>query len=280
MTKKILVTGSTGFVGKQVLKSLSNEDVELRLIVRTESDYFSKALHCPFEVIRTENLFTQTRNWWEEHFIGIDSLLHLAWYAEPGKYLQSSKNIECLTGSLEMAKGAVQANVKRFVGVGTCFEYDLSHSVFSIETPLKPTSPYAGAKTALYNCLSQWLPSMGIELAWCRLFYLFGEGEDPRRLVPSLHENLKNKNTVNLTTGKQIRDYMDVSDAAKIISDILLGTQQGPVNVCSGIPITVRQLSEKIADIYNSRELLNFGARPENSIDPPCVLGIKNFEHY
>jgi dTDP-6-deoxy-L-talose 4-dehydrogenase (NAD+) len=73
---------------------------------------------------------------------------------------------------------------------------------------------------------------------------------------------------------------MDVSDAAKIISDILLGTQQGPVNVCSGIPITVRQLSEKIADIYNSRELLNFGARPENSIDPPCVLGIKNFEHY
>ena len=279
MTKKILITGSTGFVGKQVLKSLSHEDVELRLIVRTECDYLFKAINCPFEVIRTENLFLESRKWWEEHLIGIDSLLHLAWYAEPGKYLQSSKNIECLTGSLEMAKGAVRAKVKRFVGVGTCFEYDLSHSVLSVETPLKPTSPYAGAKVALYNSLSQWLPSMGIEFAWCRLFYLFGEGEDSRRLVPSLHANLIKRKPINLTTGKQIRDYLDVADAANLISEILLGTQQGPVNICSGIPITVRQLSEKIADIYNSRELLIFGARPENSVDPPCVLGINNFEH-
>jgi len=147
--------------------------------------------------------------------------------------------------------------------------------MLSVDTPLKPITPYAAAKAATYTMLSQWLPRKGVEFAWCRLFYLFGEDEDSRRLVPYIRSQLESNHAVELTSGNQIRDFMDVAEAGKMISEVALGSAQGAVNVCSGVPITVRQLAEKIADEYGKRELLRFGARPDNLVDPPCVVGIK-----
>ena len=206
----------------------------------------------------------------------IDTVIHAAWYAEPGQYLQSPKNLDCLQGTLNMAKGAAQAGVRRFVGIGTCFEYDLSHGMLSIETPLKPMTPYAGAKAAAFMALSQCLPAQTVEFVWCRLFYLYGEGEDTRRLVPYLRAKLAAGVPAELTSGNQIRDFIDVSEAGRLITEAALSTKQGPINICSGIPITIRQLAETIADEYARRDLLKYGVRPDNLIDPPCVVGLKN----
>ena len=123
--------------------------------------------------------------------------------------------------------------------------------------------------------LSKCLPQQGLEFAWCRLFYLHGEGEDARRLVPYLRANLAAGQPAKLTKGKQIRDFLDVCEVGQMIAEIVLGHEQGPVNICSGIPITVRQLAERIADEYGRRDLLEFGARPDNLTDPPCVVGVK-----
>ena len=59
-----------------------------------------------------------------------------------------------------------------------------------------------------------------------------------------------------------------------MIVDAALGTGQGPVNVCSGVPVTVRALAERIADEYGRRDLLQFGARADNLVDPPRVVGV------
>ena len=152
----------------------------------------------------------------------------------------------------------------------------MSAGALSNCTPLNPLTPYAAAKAALYMGLSQWFPEQSVEFAWCRLFYLYGAGEDERRLVPFIHKHLARGEAVNLTNGKQIRDFLDVSEAGKIIADVALRVQGGPINVCSGVPITVRQLAEQIADTYGRRDLLRFGVRPDNLVDPNCVLGIPN----
>ncbi len=49
-----------------------------------------------------------------------------------GQYLQSPKNLDCLAGTLRLAEGAVEARVRRVVGIGTCFEYDLDVGRLSI----------------------------------------------------------------------------------------------------------------------------------------------------
>ena len=184
--KRILVTGAAGFVGRQVMKSLAQSDVLLRLIVPEGKQPEAQALVQAAEVVATPDLFAESVEWWQRQCADIDVVVHVAWYAEPGKYLDSPKNMDCLIGSLNLAKGAMLAGVKRFVGVGTCFEYDLTAGVLSVDTPIKPRTPYAAAKTALYLSLSESLPQSSVEFAWCRLFYLFGEGEDPRGLVPYL----------------------------------------------------------------------------------------------
>ncbi len=172
-----------------------------------------------------------------------------------------------------MAKGLAKAGVRRFIGIGTCFEYDLTSGILTIDTPLKPLSPYADAKAALYLALSHWLSMQSVEFVWCRLFYLYGEGEDPRRLVPYLRSKLAKGEPAELTSGNQIRDFLDVAEAGKLIAETALSDKVGVKNICSGIPTTVRQLAEKIADEFGRRDLLIFGVRPNNIVDPPCVVG-------
>lgn len=275
--KNILLTGGTGFVGRHVFQNLLKNQINIRLIIRKDKEKFFEDQKSKIELILTDDLFRESPEWWSEQCKGIHTIIHLAWYAEPGKYLQSSKNVDCLIGSLNLAKGALKAGIKRFIGIGTCFEYDLNYKKLSVETPIKPTTPYAATKAGLYNALTHLFPPNSIELSWCRLFYLYGEGEDERRLVPYIHKQLSKGNKVELTSGKQVRDFLDVSNAGQIITQIALGNQLGPINICSGIPVTVKQFAEKIADKYGRRDLLNFGSRPNNLVDPPVVLGIPNY---
>ncbi len=274
MSGTVLLTGATGFVGRQVLRGLCERRVKTRVIVRQGKESLVSPTKYIEQIITTNDLFAETSDWWKQACSGIETVIHCAWYAESGQYLQSEKNLDCLAGTLEMAQGAVDACVGRVVGIGTCFEYDLTLGDLSIETSLRPTTPYADAKVRAFQALSTIFSLHKIEFAWCRLFYLHGEGEDSRRLVPYIRSKLSAGEIAELTSGNQVRDFLDVRVAAEMIVDAAMGNRTGAINICSGIPITVRKLAEQIADEYGRRDLLKFGARPDNLVDPPRVVGI------
>ena len=269
----VLLTGATGFVGRQVHKALVAEGAAVRVVLRTGTE---TRLVAPAEsIVTTHDLFAEKAPWWAQACAGIDAVVHAAWYAEPGSYLHSPKNQDCLNGTLELARGAIAAHVRRFVGIGTCFEYDVAAGLLTTRTRLDPQTPYAAAKASAFRALSELLPARGVSFAWCRLFYLHGEGEDERRLVPYLRRRLSRGEPAELTSGTQVRDFLDVAQAGRMIAGVALGTQHGPVNVCSGVPVTVRELAERISDEYGGRRhLLRFGARPDNAFDPPRVVGV------
>jgi nucleoside-diphosphate-sugar epimerase len=273
----VLVTGATGFVGRQVLRRFAEIGVPVRIVAR--SDAFELPTGLSLEsLVKTSDLFSETEEWWTRASQGVDVAVHLAWYAEPGSYQLSERNIDCLRGTLTMARGFVAGGGKRFVGIGTCAEYDLGGGDVSVATSLKPQTPYAGAKAATFLALSSWLQTMNVDFAWCRLFYLYGEGEDGRRLVPYIRSRLAAAEAAELTHGNQVRDFLDVRDAGRMIADVALSRVIGPYNVCSGTPLTVRALAERLGDEYGRRDLLKFGARAENSFDPPRVVGVPGHE--
>lgn len=273
---RVLITGAAGFVGRQIMRALDVDGVSLVPVVRDVHKETMSNFRRVERVVVTPNLFAEEEVWWENICQGIDVVVHSAWYVEPTKYQQSPINIDCLMGSLQLAKGSVKAGIKRFVGIGTCAEYDQTQGILTIDTPLRPLTTYAAAKAALFTALSHWLPNQDVDFAWTRLFYLYGEGEDESRLIPYIRRQLANGEVAELTSGKQVRDFMNVADVGKKIAQVALSNQVGPINICSGVPTTVRQLAEKIGDEFGLRDLLRFGIRADNIFDPPCVIGIPN----
>lgn len=263
-------------MGQQILNTLLAQGHTVRSVVRKGKEPFLPH-STQIESIRTSHdIFSENVDWWLATLKNTDTVIHAAWYTEPGQYLYAPQNTVCQTGTLLAAQAAVQAGVRRFVGIGTCFEYDLNtNEPLPATAPLKPLTPYARAKVATYQGLLELLPLSSVGFAWCRLFYLYGANEDSRRLVPYLHKCLSEGQPAALSSGTQVRDFLDVRDAARLVVDVAMGEIQGPVNICSGVPTTVRQLAEKIADGYGRRDLLQFGARPDNPFDPPHVVGVK-----
>jgi len=272
----ILLTGAMGFVGKKIFYCLHKAGHNVVPLVRSGQEELALQHLGADRVLSSPDIFRMERYWWSSNCKGFDAVVHAAWYATPGKYLMSEKNLECLTGSLELARGAIDAGVGRFVGIGTCFEYDLNHEKLSIETPLKPSTLYGVSKASLFMLLEQMFQNNSVDFSWCRLFYLYGDGEDERRFIPYLKKQLSEGNDVKLTEGTQVRDFMDVSEVGERIANVVSGQQVGAINICSGKPITIRAMAEKIADDYGRRDLLKFGARPKNLLDPPVVLGVAN----
>jgi len=274
----VLVTGATGFVGRHIVRALTDVGATVVAVVRDNHNPARKCtLPADTSVVSTADLFAESAIWWERHCANVDVIVHAAWYAEPGRYLQSPQNIDCLIGSLNLARGAASAGVRRFVGVGTCFEYNLTAGVLSTDTPLNPLTLYASSKAALYLSLSHWLPWHAVQFAWCRLFYLHGEGEDERRLVPYLRKQLAQGQRADLSYGAQVRDFLDVQEAGRKIAAVALGEREGPLNICSGQGITVRELALRIAAEYGRADLLNFGSLPDRLIDPPHIVGVPSF---
>jgi dTDP-6-deoxy-L-talose 4-dehydrogenase (NAD+) len=274
----VLITGANGFVGRQIIRSLDEEGINLIPAVREGKENTVSNFKNVKKIITSKDLFAEDESWWQEQCKDVDIVIHAAWYVETGKYQDSSINIDCLIGSLKLAKGAAKAGVGRFLGLGTCAEYDQSQGVLTVNTPLKPLTIYAAAKANLFTTLSHWLPRENVSFAWIRLFYLYGEGEDKKRLVPYVRSKILQGDFVDLTSGKQVRDFMDVAEVGKKIAGISLTNQIGPINLCSGTPITVRQFVEKIAAEYGRKDLLRFGVREDNLFDPPSVTGVSNVQ--
>lgn len=271
----VVLTGATGFVGRQIMRALLLRGCRIRVIVRDPRRVGELPEASAVEVYQTDDLFGERPGRLRELLADSQKLIHAAWYAEPGKYLTSPLNLDCLAGTLRLVRAFAEVGGERFIGVGTCAEYDLSEGLLTAETPLAPDSLYATCKASAYQVSSRFLAAEGVGFAWCRLFYLYGEGEDERRLVPYIRTQLQAGEDALLTRGEQIRDFIDVGEAGRMIADVAFGQWEGAVNICSGKPLTVRELAESVADEYGRRDLLRFGSRAENLFDPPKVVGVR-----
>ena len=269
-----LITGCTGFVGRQVLRIALERGCPVRVVARPASRDSLPGSLPGGTLVETPDLFAETAEWWQSACQDVDTVIHLAWHTTPATYLMSPLNLDCLRGTCALACGATLAGVRRFVGIGTCFEYAMSLAPLSIHAPLLPATPYAAAKAAAFLALSCSLPAAGMEFAWCRLFYLHGEGEHPERLVSFIRRRLSMNQPVELSSGDQIRDFLDVKEAAQRIFDVAASCRCGPVNICSGRPTSVREIAETVADEFGKREYLQFGEQLPRLFDPPSIVGI------
>lgn len=272
----ILLTGASGFVGRQIAKALLARGHRLTLVLRPGGFERSGLQGDGIGIIETADVFGESADWWSAHLQGIDTVIHSAWYVEPGKYLDSTLNIDCLRGTIALAEACAQSGVRHFIGIGTCFEYQLPNGAIGEDSDVEPVTLYAAAKLALYYLLRRRFVASAIDFTWARLFYLHGEGENPARLYPTLHRKLSGGERMLLSSGDKVRDFLDVRVAGELIATLAETGQTGIANVCSGEAVTIRRIAEDIADLYGRRDLLEFGTATVHPRDPEMVVGIPN----
>ncbi len=201
-----------------------------------------------------------------------DLAIHLAWYAVHGKFWTAPENIECVTWSLALACALAEAGCRRIVGVGSCAEYDWERDPLSeTASPLHPRTLYGASKHALHMILERYCRQKGISLAWARLFFLFGPGEAPARLIPHVIASLLSGERARVSEGSQVRDFLHVEDAAQALSALSLSQAEGPVNVASGKAASVREIVSCLADIAGRPGAVDFGAIPSPADEPASL---------
>jgi nucleoside-diphosphate-sugar epimerase len=265
---KVLLTGATGFIGARVAHALAKSGAEVLAVVLPGDAHRLPALpgvsFVEGDLVRPGGMDAAVR-------AGADTCIHAAWYTEPGKYLSSPVNVDLAHASTHFAAALAKAGCRRFVGVGTCFEYDTDAGYLSETTPLAPRHLYSAAKAAAFTMIRQIVAGTPMSFAWARVFYLHGPDEHPSRLVPAVTDALLRGDEARVTPGGQVRDFLHVDDVASALGTVARSDVVGPVNVGSGDPVTVAAIVEKIGAILERSDLIKLGAREYSPGDPMFV---------
>ena len=260
---RVLITGGHGFIGSHCIGPLQALGVEVHVVSRGNAAARSAETVHQLDLMDKEAARSLLQRLRPSH------LLHLAWVTEPGLFWNSPENRAWLDASVALFEAFAANGGKRFVGAGSCAEYDWSVPLLDeATTPLRPATPYGQAKNAAREQIEVKAKDFGVSFAWGRTFFLYGPGEKQGRLVGDVIRSLLRNQPVDTTEGLQILDYMHVADVGAAFASLTASEVQGAVNIASGEARPVYELLRIMGDITGRGELIRRGARPSAPEQP------------
>jgi nucleoside-diphosphate-sugar epimerase len=277
---RVLVTGATGFIGRHLVDRLMAARADVVALVRPGSrlpDQWRGSVSC-----------LACANWSEAGLraaVGLqpfDLAFHLAAYGvrptdrDRDLMLRINTDLSATLVQLCKERGA------RLVMTGTSAEYQrpADRTPLTEQSPLEIAKIYGASKAAGGIAASALATSLGVKLRLLRLFNIYGEGEAPHRLLPSLVAGLSRGERVPLSAGTQVRDFLYVKDAVEacmIAGDDMVSSSRpltATWNVCTGVGNSVRTFAASVAQAVDAPgELLGFGELPMRADDEPYLVG-------
>lgn len=269
---KILVTGATGFVGRHVVSRLLASGHSVVAMARDEV----RARTLPwFEKVEFVAHDLQHAPWdWQKSALP-GALIHLAWPGLPNyrDFFHIGKN---LPADLHFLESAVLAGVPHLIVAGTCLEYGMQYGPLREEMETRPSTPYGFAKDALRKSLEILQRRNPFTLQWVRLFYMYGEGQNPNSLLSQLDRALdEGKERFEMSAGDQLRDYLPIETIARCFDWAATHPDmRGVINCCSGKPISVLDLVNQHLAQRNDKIHLVRGHYPYPDYEPMAFWGV------
>jgi nucleoside-diphosphate-sugar epimerase len=266
---RVLVTGLSGFIGRHIASVLLEHDWEVHGIGRgpRPSELHERATWRRINLFDLEATSKCVRELVPTH------CLNLAWHIEHQKFWESPHNLSCVQASLNLLAAFVESGGRRFVGAGSCAEYDWSYGFLSeMTTPRIPNTAFGRCKNAVFEATMAHASVSGISAGWGRIFFVYGPFEIESRVVPHVITSLLAGRPARTSHGEQVRDFSYVSDIAAGLVALLESEVQGGVNIASGRPVAVKEIVEMIGRYVGRSDLIELGAIQPQQGEPPLLV--------
>jgi nucleoside-diphosphate-sugar epimerase len=254
---KILLTGGTGFLGTHLLAEFLQRNYQVLLTKRANTDIsllvqqFGKLEAWDTEATGFDDLFHRHSD--------IDVIVHAA--TNYGR--DDSRPTETFWANeafpIRLIELAIRHNVALFINMDTFFNSS------------KVLYDYLGAYTLSKRHFQEWgqhCANTGrIAFTNLKLFHLYGPGDGGKKFVPAMVARCMAGEEIDLTAGKQKRDFIHIDDAVAAVITVLeseAGRRGGyrHYDVGTGTAIRIRDFIETVKRLCSSNAKLNFGAVP------------------
>jgi len=259
---RLFITGATGFIGSHLTRLALAKNHQVLALTRTPTSFDGShwVPSLDSKALKLAQGTLESIPWHLLRDFAPDACIHTAWISTPGVYLNSSENQSHVEWGRSLFQGLAQANCGYVLGIGTCIEYAGSLTPLNERTSaLQPESPYARAKAELRALTESELASTTTGFGWARLFYPYGPGEHPQRLLSSTISRLQRGDWVELKTPHSLKDYIHVTDVATALLRIAERRYGGPINVGTGVGTRVGDLVRTLARQMNRTDRLRLG---------------------
>jgi nucleoside-diphosphate-sugar epimerase len=259
--QKILLTGSSGFLGSHIAETLLEAGYMLLLTKRNGSDLW----RCSSFADKVKWVNTDMESFEEDVSVfSPDIIINAAWDGVSAKSRDKwTTQIDNLNYQQRLLNIAAQSGVKKIIGVGSQAEYGHFDGYIDENYPANPTSAYGAVKLSAQVILKTFCEENDIKWYWFRLFSCFGERESDDWLIPAAIKNMLSTDTMDLTDGEQQYAYSYIKDVANFfLSAVNSDSESGIYNIAANKLHSIKEVMITIKDYLNPQFKLNFGALP------------------
>lgn len=255
--KRAIVTGATSLIGIALIKELVKEGKEVYAITRPGSSRREEILklgptaHIEAELSELDRTKLSTDS--------CDVLFHVGWSSDfPTPRINLQGQLQNVTYAEKALDLAHQYGCDSFVSIGSQAECGRINGCITPDTPSRPENAYAIAKTVASAKLQSRCEELGMRFCWPRLLSTYGPYDRPHTLVMQCIRASLTNQTIELTRGEQIWDYVYVGDVAHALYCIAEHGKHGKkYPIGSGRGQSLRSYIEEIAEAAGNKCILD-----------------------
>lgn len=278
---KILVTGATGFIGQNLIKSLIEKGYIVHILVRENSDI--SMMDKSINIFRyNENIDTLIALFEKEKFDGVVHLASLFLASHNSSDISNLiySNIKFGTELLEAAK---ISNVEWFINTGT-FWQNYENSDYN------PVNLYSATKEAFENIAKFYVETSEIIFTTIKLNDTFGPNDTRNKVFNLWNKIAKTGERLDMSAGDQIIDISYIKDVVSAYTVMIDNLNQKDKNIhknktyviANNEVISLQQLSKIFEKVTKTTLNINWGGRDyrDREVMKPYSLGktVPNWE--
>jgi CDP-paratose synthetase len=258
---KVLITGATGSIGKELVKKLYSKDYTIVLIVRNVEKATSAYLNTPNNI----SVISILDNDWVNKVTEFspEIVVHLAAFLTSRDDQEVIPNLVAsnITFGTQLLQALKGTEARLFINTGTFAEY------FYGDGQHNPSYLYSATKTAFHSILGYYQQLTNFSVVNVIPYTVYGQPDTQPKIIDIIYNSFFSDTPVNMSGGQQTLDFIHIADVVDFYC-LLIEQKQAveekweDYHLGTGRGTTLREVAQLLSTRLDLPENINWGALP------------------